>query len=96
MICVESLSSWDGWGWKNVQHSKHQEAEGVGMKPPLCAETLPEDKGNLTYQLHSRCWQQATMHFLTIQPHRLSQFISINARVTLFLSLFFYSEMRRE
>lgn len=40
-----------------------KESEEVAMKPPLCTETFLEDKGNLTYQLHSRRWQQVKMHF---------------------------------
>ena len=40
-----------------------RESEEVGLKPLLCVETLGEDKGNLTYQSHPQCWQQAKMHF---------------------------------
>lgn len=40
-----------------------KDLEEVGMKPRLRAETLGEDKGKLTYRLHSPRWRQAKMHF---------------------------------
>lgn len=40
-----------------------RESKEVGLKPLLCAETLGEDKGNLTYQSYLQRWQQAKMHF---------------------------------
>lgn len=50
-------------GSEILLQSEYQGFGGEGHEGPLRAETLQEDKRNLTYQLHSQHWQQAKMHF---------------------------------
>lgn len=66
------LCAWSGWnychlrmdeGWESALYPSIRESGEVGLKPLLCAETLGEDKGKLTYQSYLQRWQQAKMHF---------------------------------